>query len=79
MTISEKIRFFLKQTFLICDDIKEDESFIENGYIDSTGILELINYIESEFNLKIEDRDISPDNFDSVRGIEKFVVSKQCN
>jgi acyl carrier protein len=79
MTISGKIKSFLKNTFLIDGDIKEDDSFLENGYIDSTGFLELIDYIISEFNLRIEDQDVSPANFDTIRGIEKFILSKQNN
>lgn len=53
-----------------------DASFLENGIVDSTNILELIMYVEETYNISVEDNEIVPDNFDSVTKMANFVTSK---
>lgn len=56
--------------------IEDITSFYDMGVIDSTGILELIEFIEDRFGIKIEDDEVIPMNLDSLSNIEKYVLSK---
>ena len=73
----EKIRSFMIENFLFGEDIdlKDDTSFLEEGIIDSTGVLELIEYLEEEFNIQIDDEDLIPENLDSLNNLEKFIAN----
>ena len=55
-------------------DLKDDTSFLEEGIIDSTGVLELIEYLEEEFDFQIDDEDLIPENLDSLNNLEKFIA-----
>ena len=78
--IKELIRNFVVETFLLGDtDTKftDDESFLENGIVDSTGILELITYVEEKFNISIDEEEMIPDNLDSLNNLSNFIQKKQ--
>lgn len=74
-----EIRSFVVNNFLMGkgDAFTNDSSFLELGIIDSTGMLELVGYLESTFNIKIEDEELIPDNLDSVDRIVEYVCRKQ--
>jgi acyl carrier protein len=77
--ISQIIRSFLFENYLFGYDEKEfcnDSSFLEFGVLDSTGILELIVFIEGEFNIEITDMEIIPENMDSVNCVSRLVYKK---
>ncbi len=57
--------------------LSDDTSFIENGILDSTGILELINFIQDQFKIKIGENEILPENLDSLEKIAQYVIKKQ--
>ena len=57
----------------------DDDSFLEGGLIDSTGVLELVLFVEETFGIKVEDEELIPDNFDSVNKIVEFARSKTKN
>ncbi len=65
--------YFVKDTGIL---VKDDTSFLDEGIIDSTGVMELVAYIEITFKIKIEDEEIIPDNIDSINKIVKFVQAK---
>lgn len=73
--IKEKIKDFIIENFLFGEDndLKDDTSFLEEGIIDSTGVLELIEYLEEEFELEIDDEDMIPENLDSLNNLEQFI------
>ena len=79
--IREKISAFIKDYFVKETGIslKEDSSFLDEGIVDSTGVMELVAYIETTFKIKVEDEEIIPDNIDSVNKIVKFVKEKLKN
>ena len=54
----------------------DDASFLEEGIIDSTNILEIIMFIEENYDISVEDDEILPDNFDSIDKIAAFVTAK---
>jgi acyl carrier protein len=56
---------------------QDDESLVEGGVIDSTGLMELIEYLEAEFGIEVADEDTVPSNLDTVANLTRFVLSKQ--
>jgi acyl carrier protein len=56
--------------------VRDDESLIENGVVDSLGIFRLVTFLEETFGVKIGDEEISADNLQSVDMIEQLVLSK---
>lgn len=74
----QTIRSFIVDTFLFGDDsvLKEETSFLQNGIIDSTGILELITFLEQQYSIKIQDDELIPQNLDSLKNIGQFLDRK---
>ena len=58
------------------NELNYDESFLEKGVIDSTGILEIVSFIEEEFNISVYDEEMIPENLDSVNNLAKYVNGK---
>jgi len=54
----------------------DDDSFLEKGIIDSTGVLELVGFIEETFNIKIEDEELIPENLDSLDKLNLYIKKK---
>ncbi|OHB84931.1 MAG: acyl carrier protein [Planctomycetes bacterium RBG_19FT_COMBO_48_8] len=79
MDNSVKVREFVVENFLFGDGeaLKNDTSFMEEGIIDSTGILELVFFLEETFGLSVEDDELVPDNMDSLQNIARFIDRKQ--
>ena len=80
MNIKLKVKEFIINNFLIgaeSDKLDDTDSFLEKGIIDSTGILELVEFMQEAFEIKIEDEELMPENLDSLNNIEKFVNSKK--
>jgi acyl carrier protein len=74
----EKIKTFITNSFLFGDaeGLEDHSSFIEEGLIDSTGILELIEYISSEFSITVENDELIPENLDSINNLLAFIARK---
>jgi len=74
----QKIREFIVENFLFgTDDGLEDEaSFLEGGIIDSTGILELVAYLEEQFGISVKDEELIPENLDSINNVVAYVNRK---
>lgn len=74
-----QIRTFIVDNFLFGDgsSLTNDISFLDSGVIDSTGILELVNFLEETYQIKIQDNELVPDNFDSVLKIAKYLETKR--
>lgn len=75
----QTIRTFVVDNYLFGEESKlnDDDSFMETGIIDSTGILELVRFLESTFGIKVQDEELIPDNLDSVSKIVSFILVKQ--
>ena len=77
--IREKVQKHIEDRFLAAAGIEKilpDASLIENGVIDSTGVLEFIDFLEGSFNIKIMDEELVPDNLDSINKIVAFIERK---
>jgi acyl carrier protein len=81
MNNMETIRRFVVGNFMFGDGerLGNDTSFLEAGIIDSTGILELIMFIEETFVIKIEDDELVPANLDNLNNLSEFVKRKTSN
>lgn len=79
MTIEEQIRQYVADNFLFTDNgygLSDDASFLEEGIVDSTGVLELVMFVEETFAVSVEDEEIVPENFDSVSQLAGYVRRK---
>ncbi len=78
MDAKARIRSFVEQNFYVAegDRLADDASLIRTGIVDSTGVLEIIGFLESEFGIAVEDRDAVPANLDSIARIAAFVARK---
>lgn len=77
--VKDKLLIFLQNNILYNESVNEidgDESLIDNGYIDSTGIIGLVTFIEKTFDFKIYDNEIIPENFDSINSIYMYINRK---
>ncbi|MCX6827537.1 MAG: acyl carrier protein [candidate division Zixibacteria bacterium] len=77
--IRTKVKNFIVETFLIGDSkgtLKDSDSFMQNGIVDSTGVLELTSFIESEYSITVEDNEMVPDNLDSIDNLTAFITKK---
>ena len=78
LTVKRKIKAFISQYLIKDGEISwgDDTSFIEEGLIDSVGVMELVAFLEVTFNFRVEDEEINPDNLDSVIKLVAYVGSK---
>lgn len=78
-TPAEKIREFILSNYLFTSDasaLRSDESFLKRGIIDSTGILEVIHFLDEAFGIQVADAEMIPDNLDSVDKLVAFIARK---
>lgn len=80
--LKSQIRGFIVENFLYGEDdenLTDEGSFLEFGLIDSTGVLELVAFVECELEIEIKDSEMVPENLDSIDAIATFVQTKQQN
>ena len=73
---ADRIKRFLAQQFPATKDVSNNASLLNNGLIDSLGILEVVAFLEKEFRIAISDEDLLPENFGSIRSLSDFVQEK---
>jgi acyl carrier protein len=78
MDYSTTVRDFIVENFLFGDGerLNDNTSFMEEGIIDSTGILELVFFLEENFGIKVEDDELVPENMDNLQNIARFLERK---
>lgn len=78
MEVQERVKRFIVENFYVSDPVEltPDTSLI-TGYVDSTGMLEVITFLEEEFGIRIKDQEMVPANLETIRGIGAFVARKQ--
>lgn len=74
----EAIRKYVVDNFLFGDggNLREDSSFLEDGIIDSTGILELVSFLETTYSISVKDEELVPENLDSINNILSYLHTK---
>jgi acyl carrier protein len=79
MQLKQDIKTYLIENFYYGQDdntLTDDISFLENGIIDSTGVLELVSFIQEKYGITVSDEEILPDNFDSINKLAGFIMHK---
>jgi acyl carrier protein len=78
MKHKQAIREFIVENFLFgeANGLKDETSFLEEGIIDSTGILELVTFLEDEFSITVEDEELVPENLDSIDNVANYLQRK---
>ena len=73
------LRAFLKENFMMdeADTLGESTSFMENHILDSTGFIELITFVEEHWGVQVDDTEMVPENFDSLRNIDAWLARKR--
>jgi acyl carrier protein len=75
--IGLKVTSFIQENFIFSGKaLGADESLLGSGTIDSTGILEMINFLEQTFAVQFDDNELVADNFDSISKIQSFMIRK---
>ena len=74
----EIVKAYIVENFLFGDDsrIGPDTDFLENGILDSTGVLELVGFLEEKFGIRVEDDELVPDNMNSLEKITLYISKK---
>jgi acyl carrier protein len=78
-SIEEKIRTYIAENILFSNNgyrYSDDASFLEEGIVDSMGIMELVMFVEENFGVTVDDEDLTPDNFDSVARLAAYIRRK---
>lgn len=73
-----RVREFVVDNFLFGEEkgLANETSFLEKGIIDSTGILELVSFLEETYEIKVDDEELVPENLDSLANIDVFLRRK---
>jgi len=77
--VEQELRRFVIDNFpfgQVGDALSNDDSFLDRGIIDSTGVLELVTFLEERYDIKVEDDELVPDNLDSINRLVKFLERK---
>ena len=76
--IKLKVRNFVVENFLFgnANGLEDDTSFLEAGILDSTGVLEVVAFLEQQFGVRVDDDELTPENLDSIASIGAFVSRK---
>lgn len=76
--LKNKVRTFVVENFLFGNNknLEDHTSFLEEGIIDSTGVLELVAFIEEEFAITVEDEELIPENLDSINNVTAYLQTK---
>lgn len=80
MQLEQELRHFVVENFLFGQDdesLSADDSFIDKGIVDSTGVLELIGFLETRYGIKVEDDELVPANLDTLNRLSAFVQRKR--
>lgn len=74
--LREQLRKFISDTFFV-DDFADGDSFLKNRIIDSTGMMEVVAYLEHELQVKVNDDELLPQNLDSIENLLAFIARKK--
>ena len=77
--IRQTLRSFIRENFLFGekDAFADDDSLLGLGIIDSTGVLELVTFLENEYRIAVADEELVPDNLDSIANLTRFITAKR--
>jgi acyl carrier protein len=78
-SVGKDLRKFIVESFLFGRDsmFSDEDSLLEKGLIDSTGVLEMIAFLKEKFGVTVEESEMIPDNLDSIQNLSAFIQRKQ--
>ncbi len=78
-TIAQQVKSFLVENYLMGQDYNfaDGDSFLENGIIDSTGVLQLVAFLEETYGITVEEEELIPENLDSINNISSYLSRKR--
>ena len=79
MDIEAQVRKYILENFMYTDDesrLTPELSLLDNNIVDSTGVLEMVGFLEETFNIKVDDTELVPDNFDSLAKLTSYIQKK---
>jgi acyl carrier protein len=82
LELSAEIRKFIVDNFMMGmnpEELSDSDSLLDKGVIDSTGVLELVGFLEENYQIQVEDEELVPENLDSVENLANFIQKKQSN
>ncbi len=79
MSANDRIRKFITTNFYVADasTLADDTSLLDQGIVDSTGVLEVVAFVEEEFGIRVADEEMLPENLDSIACIAAFIARKE--
>ena len=79
MDVPARVKQFIVENFYVSDpaELTEDTSLITGGYVDSTGMLEMIAFLEREFGIRVKDQEMVPENLETIGQIASFIARKK--
>ena len=79
MELATRVRSFITSNFYVADSttLTDEDSLLDGGVVDSTGILEVVSHIEAQFEIRVLDEEMLPENLDSIGKITRFVERKR--
>ncbi|MCC7142067.1 MAG: acyl carrier protein [Candidatus Eisenbacteria bacterium] len=79
--VRSRVREFIIRNFYVPDpnELPDDASLLDRGIIDSTGVLEVIGFLEDDFHFRVEDSEMIPENLDSIERIVQFILRRTSN
>ncbi len=80
MELRQKVRDFILNNFMMgrkANELGDSDSLLSKGILDSTGVLELVGFIEQNFKIAVDDDDLVPQNLDSVNNLVTYIKNKR--
>lgn len=79
MDVQQRIRKYILENFYISDpaEVSDETLLVTAGLVDSTGMLEIVTFLETEFGIRIADHETTPENLESISRISSFVARKK--
>jgi acyl carrier protein len=77
--VRAKIKDFVSTNFLLgkaAPNLKDKDSFLESGIVDSTGVLEFVSFLQDNWSINVADEELLPENFDSIENLTAFILKK---
>ena len=79
-SVKDQVRAYINDSFLMrkrAVALADDTSFLAQGILDSTGVVELVSFLEETYGIHVDDEEMLPENLDSLQALERFVEHKQ--
>ncbi len=71
--VEQQIRAFIQTNFFSSEAFSDEDSLFDKGIVDSTGVLEVVAFVEETFKIKVKDQDLVPENFETIARLARYV------